>query len=517
MRSTRVLFVLTSLIASTLLVACGGGGGGASLPMAQPNSPQSVGSTHTQAAVVAASTNCTQAPVKGIRASVSSLTVVAGGQPGSFIVCTQYFTKFTVSTGFNGSIISYKLTPSTPMNDVIYTATVTVNGLTPGSTSMTISDKKDTPVTVNITVLGPLSLACPGVADVGGTGVSCTVTNPGFQGTYTFAAPPADTTCNTSLNGFMVSDTVAESCTVTLTPTGPQSAAQQTIQFAGPLTLTCTTPAAVGATGAACTYSNPDYSGDYKFTKTSGGCTLAGFTITTLTITDSTAEDCTISLTPTPASGSETGKTATIHFEGPLTLACGSAGATGTSVPCSFSYPGYSGSYSTSVDMTNTCSATTPSNNSFTVTDSAAETCTVTLTTSDALAAKTSAPITFSAASGLGPISVSCPNSQTKGSTAGCTYTNPNYTGGYTTMTSSGTCSLPSAPSNGAFSVSDSAAENCTVTLTTSPDNGETPGKATINFTAPSGGGGGGGGGGGCAKTHKLQVKNGKTGFVVVC
>lgn len=154
-----------SLGALFVLASCSGGGGGSgSVPATQPLSPQSVtsGTNSVHAASLTpnvAATNCSGAqPVKSIQSSVSSLTVVAGSV-GSFIVCDQFFTTFTVTNDTNPSLVTATLAkPNPPVNDVVYTQTVNVTAATgqSGSASITVTDKKGNSVTVQVTVTQPI-------------------------------------------------------------------------------------------------------------------------------------------------------------------------------------------------------------------------------------------------------------------------------------------------------------------------------------------------------------------------
>lgn len=492
MAARRALNAAATLVIIAL-AACSGGSN--AVPPEQHN-------VLTPQVAPTASTPCTAPPIKGLQVSTKSLTL-APGAAGQFVACTQFYSAYTITASTAG-IVSF----SSPVNPVelpagLYAATIAVTaGQQGGSTTLTVKDKRGDSAQVTVTVVTPITLTCPGTGAAGATGVSCTYVNSGYNGGYTTSASTATCSAGSASNGsFTVTDSTAENCIVTLTPTsGPQSPVQATIQFVGPLTLSCGSSGVVNGTGVSCTYGDPGYTGDFKLAASSTTCAFASVTATSFTVSDSAAESCTVTMSESSAPSQST--QATITFVGPLALTCPSAGVTGAGgVTCTYTNPGYPGSYTTGA--TGSCSAGAASNGSFTVTDSTAETCTVTLTPSSGPESAASAQIAFSAPAAVGPLSLSCPSTGTTGATGvSCSYSNPNYAGGYTDSTSSGTC-VAGTPSNGTFGVTDSAAETCTVTLT--PTSGtESAVSQSITFSAPSGGGGGGGGAG-CA-----VVKRGK-------
>ena len=617
-------FIASGLICGVTLtfVACGGGNGIApNGNVVPPQSSQSTAvhpvtqtaTTHSQAVTAAspAPNPCTKAPVKSLAVSTNSIAM-SPSTSTSFQACTQYAGAYTITASpSNETILTFPKTvnpvyqPST-----IEVATINVTaGATAGTVGLKVRDKKGNTQTVTVTIsVGPLSLTCPALGNAGGTSVSCTYTNPGYGGGYN-AVGTSTTSCTASAasgGSFTVGDTAAEGCIVTLTPSsGSQTAQTATIQFVGPLSLSCpgpgavngagitctitnanypggdtytisnaggscaagslsgstftvtdgtaeTTckiqvaansgseastsqtmtfigpltltsctplPAPVGASGTTCTYNDPGYSGNYGFSKT-GNCTVSAATGSTITFTDGSAEECDATLTES----SSPGQTATqkIQFVGPLTFGCDSAAASASSpgANCNYSYAGFTGTLATSVDTSCTPSSSAPTpvtGGSFTVSDSTNETCTVTLTPSSGPFSAQSQQITFSTASSVGPLSLNCAATGTTNIGVNCTISNPNYTESYTDSTSSTTCTL-SSESNSGLTVSDSAAETCSVTVTPAADSGESAVSKNITFSS-SRGGGGGGGCSGTRKPHTIHVKkNGKDiGFVVQC
>lgn len=502
---------------SITIASCGGGGGSVPATTQAVRPPARPASTTVQ--TTASTGNCTTQPVKSIQASVSSITVSVGQSPaGTFIVCTQYFSKYTAVVG-DSTIASVSIAPATPVNDQLYEATVTVTGLKAGSTTVAITGKKGNTVTVSITVLGTLSMTCTPAANEISTNASCSYTYPGYNGSYTTSASSTSGNCTAgaaSNGSFTVTDSTAESCTPKLTPTsGPAAPVTQTVSFVGPLSVTCD-KAAITGNNANCSYSDPGYTGDFTPSESTTTCHIpaASITPTAFSLTDSAAEGCTVTLTEASAPAQH--NSAGVQFVGPLSFICPGAGSTGTSISCTVTNPNYSGisgTYTQSASSTSTnCSVTAVSNGSLSVSDSTAESCAVTLTPSSPESAVTQTIAFSTPAGGVGPLSLACPSNALIGNTVSCTYSNPGYAGAYTTS-GSGSCSVGSAATSasGSISAADNVVETCTVTLT--PTSGtETAVQQSIVFEST----GGGGGGGGCSGVrHGTKVKNGH--FVVTC
>jgi hypothetical protein len=221
----------------------------------------------------------------------------------TFIVCTQYFSKYTVSVA-DGTIASATVTQSVAVNDQINKATVTITGLKSGSTTVKITDKKGNFVTVSITVPGPLTLTCPDMSSVAGPGVSpaqCSVaSNPGYSGSYQIENTTSNTCTATmtdaTVGTFTVSDTSPEACTVSVQPSPANGeTGSYTINFSGPLSLqNCPAQEPTDA-NAQCTINDPNYTGSFNASPPpssgSGHC-QAAITNHTLSVSDATSEVC---------------------------------------------------------------------------------------------------------------------------------------------------------------------------------------------------------------------------------
>jgi hypothetical protein len=143
-----------------------------------------------------------------------------------------------------------------------------VNGYSPGACTVSLMDSNRHTASATITfsgktILGPLSVACPGTSS---GPASCTYADPSYTGGY--AVVTSSGTCTATApasGGFTVSDTVSETCTVTLiaTSTGQQAQAAiaftltQTFSYTGavqtvtvPAGVTQATITALGAEGA---------------------------------------------------------------------------------------------------------------------------------------------------------------------------------------------------------------------------------------------------------------------------
>ncbi len=524
--------VLSILLLSVLVSACNGGGGqsGSSAALPQMGLQSSPAAALSGARVVAASLTKPYAR-PSILPDTFTIYCPKKASTGRFAANCAYYdpgastNQYAVSADSNCGVSDVESLQTRGARIGLFRVT----GYSPGLCTVSLTDSNQATASATIdffgrTILGPLTLTCPAKAI---STANCTYADPGYAGTY--SASTSTLTCASTApasGAVTASDTAAESCTLTLTAVKTGQQARATITFAavpGPLTLNCPTDGVVGANGVQCTYSNPNYSGDYTVTTSSSTCGIASQTANGFAVSDSAAEACTITLTP--SSGTQAAVQQTVTFVGPLVLSCPNAGVTGgTGVTCTYTNPGYTGTYT--LAATGSC-ATNASTGGFTVSDATSEACTVTLTPGSP-ETSVAATITFSAPSAVGPLSLTCPSSVAIVSgpipNADCTYTNPNYTGGYTASTSSnsGHCSVSSAPSgaaSGGLAIAESSAENCTVTL--HPTSGtESDTQASVLFIAGSGGGGGGG----CAvvrkgirKTFNINSAGHVTPFVVQC
>jgi hypothetical protein len=140
------------------LSGCGGGGGGGSVapsavPQAPSNQPAPTG-TGRSARSLTGPDACSTPPIQGLVSTTSSLFVDVG-ETATFQVCTQYDSRYVLS-GFDRSVISAPdtVTPNVTSATGIKVGTVAVRGLAPGSTTISIADKKGNIVTVDVTVTG---------------------------------------------------------------------------------------------------------------------------------------------------------------------------------------------------------------------------------------------------------------------------------------------------------------------------------------------------------------------------
>ena len=476
------------------LASCGGGSPGSlgngvvpqSQSTVQPTTRDAASQTKSSSLNPSAPNPCLVQPLRGLLVTPTTITIAPGAQ-SSFQICTQFNSTYALTA--SNSLLASPHFPETvtpkPMgqNDV-FIATVNITaGAVGGADTLTIKDKKGDKqtVTVNITV-GPLSFSCPALANADGTTVACTVTNPGYGGTYTFTASSTSNNCTPTLSGFTVSDTTAEGCTLTLKPTtGSEAQQQQTVQFDGPLSLSCPGPGVVNGTGIICTITNPNYpaAGTYTVSRTSGSCSNGTLSGNSFSVTDTTAETtCTMQVAAN--SGSETAASQTMTFVGPLSFVCSSpAGVGPTGSSCTFSDPGYSGNYIYS--KTGSCLPSAAGDGTLTLTDGSAEECDATITESSNPGQASTAKIQF-----IGPFTFGCDSAAATGSNATCNYSYPGFGGTLAASVDQTTCSA-TAPASGSFTVTDSVAETCTATLT--PSSGPFSAQsAPITFSTVSGG-----------------------------
>lgn len=495
----RGLFARGFVVALTLaLTACGGGTSPSGNIVPQSSQANTAHAQTTQASATStqavAATNatlptpCTKIPVKSLQVSTTTITM-SPSTSTSFQACTQYSGPYTITaTPSTQTIITFPKTvnPTDGVNG-IFSATINVTaGAVDGTVTLTVRDKKGNKQQVVVTVIGPLSLSClSNIANAGST-TSCSVSNPGYAGTYTFAASSTSGNCTATLSGYVVGDTSAEACTVTLTPTsGSENAVQQTVQFVGPLGLSCPGTGVVGNTGVSCTVTNQNYpnADTYTITAKTGSCSPGTLSSGSFTVTDSTAESCTVQIAAN--SGSETAQTATVSFVGPLTLNCSSpaaVGATGSS--CTYGDPGYTGNYN--FTKTGSCTVSAATATTLTITDATAELCDATITEASSPSQTISANIQY-----VGPLTLSCPNASATGTAVTCSYSYPGFGGTLTASTDKTTCSpnttSPTPVTGGSFTVNDTSDETCTATLT--PSTGpEAAVSAPITFSTVTGG-----------------------------
>ena len=123
--------------------ACSGGGG---IPATAP--PQ----TPTQGAIAAASV-CSTPPVKDLKVTPASLSLTAGGSPGQFSACTQFFSTYMIAVAPVGIVsVPASATPITNPVTGIKSAIVSVTPLAPGDATIIVTDKKGNTATVTVTV-----------------------------------------------------------------------------------------------------------------------------------------------------------------------------------------------------------------------------------------------------------------------------------------------------------------------------------------------------------------------------
>jgi hypothetical protein len=246
-------------------------------------------------------------PVKGLEITASSLSIVQG-ETAQFTACTTFSGLYTITASADG-IVSFAspVNPTEPAGSTVYSATIAVTALHPGSVMLTVSDKKGDKVNISVTVkaVGPLGLSCSPSGIEVGSSTSCTYSNSNYVGDYT--ASSSSSTCVTSSpsNGtFSVNDSAAEDCSIALTPTsGPESPAYATIHFVGPIQFSCDLTSRLIGSTVSCSYENPNYSGTFsaRASSSSGQCAVTAPSNGTVQVTDSVAEACTIEVSANDA------------------------------------------------------------------------------------------------------------------------------------------------------------------------------------------------------------------------
>jgi hypothetical protein len=95
---------------------------------------------------------CTSQPVKAVQVSPASLTINVGGS-ASFVACAQFAGDFSVTASPSGIVsVPSSATPSVDPNTGIKLATIAATGVTSGTATITVTDKKGNTATVSVTV-----------------------------------------------------------------------------------------------------------------------------------------------------------------------------------------------------------------------------------------------------------------------------------------------------------------------------------------------------------------------------
>ena len=291
------------------LAACSGSNPGILSPVNNPVTQPlgHPGTIRTQSASLPCSL-----PVKGLEITASSLSIVQG-DTAHFTACTTFSSPYTITASADG-IVSFAspVNPTEPAGSTIYSATIAVTALQPGSVTLTVSDKKGEKANISVTVkaVGPLTLSCSQARTEVGGSISCTYNNPNYVGDYTASSSSSTCVASSPSNGsFSVNDSVAEDCSITLTPTsGSESPANATVHFVGPIQFSCdSTSQFVGGT-VTCSYTNPNYSGPFNVSafSSSGQCAATVPSNGTLQVTDSVAEMCYVELSADAVEGPAT-------------------------------------------------------------------------------------------------------------------------------------------------------------------------------------------------------------------
>jgi hypothetical protein len=174
--SVRGLLAPLLVAASLALSGCGGGSfSSPPIPQAASQQPGTTAKTRSPAATSTSPGACSTPPIQTLTATTKSLLVDVG-DTATFQVCTEYASTYVLN-GFDNTIISAptSVTPDVTAANGIKLATISVTGLAPGSTTISITDKKGNTVTVDVTVTSIQILPWKDPAFASAT-INCTIT-----------------------------------------------------------------------------------------------------------------------------------------------------------------------------------------------------------------------------------------------------------------------------------------------------------------------------------------------------